>query len=125
MLVAGQFGVTLEFYRTLLGLPFQGEPPYAECRTGSSLLSILDSEFVRRARELDLPLGTAASPTSQTLICVEVDDLEDTFERLVVAGVRFLTPPSDRIPLGRRYAFLRDPDGRTVALLGPRTTPTS
>jgi lactoylglutathione lyase len=120
MLVAADFRSTVAFYRTVLGLPIQGESPYAECRTGTSLLSILDGNFVARTRELDRPMAGSLTPSGQTVLAIEVSDLEETFERLVATGVTFLNPPSDRLPLGRKYAFLRDPDGRTVALLGPR-----
>ncbi|HEV2449019.1 MAG TPA: VOC family protein [Thermoplasmata archaeon] len=123
LLVTRDFEGTLAFYRAALGLPFTGERPYMECRTERSLLAILDREFMARGGELDLPIGGSAMPTGTTLLAFEVDDLEAAFERLSAAEVKFLTAPSDRIPLGRKYAFLRDPDGRTVALLGPRITP--
>lgn len=120
LLVTRDFDGTLAFYRSALGLPFTGERPYAECRTDRSLIAILDREFMARGGELDLPIGGSAAPTGGTLLAFEVEDLEAAFQRLSATGVKFLTPPSDRIPLGRKYAFLRDPDGRTVALLGPR-----
>lgn len=101
-------------------MPFQGDSPYAECRTESSLLAIVDHEFIARSRELELPVQAVAGLTSQTILTLEVPDLEAAFERLMAAGVKFLHPPSDRLPLGRRYSFLRDPDGRTLALMGPR-----
>lgn len=123
LLVTRDFEGTLAFYRAALGVPFTGERPYMECRTERSLIAILDREFMARGGELDLPIGGSAMPTGATLLAFEVDDLEAAFERLSAAEIKFLTPPSDRIPLGRRYAFLRDPDGRTVALLGPRSPP--
>jgi predicted enzyme related to lactoylglutathione lyase len=120
LLVTRDFEGTLSFYRAALGLTFTGARPYAECRTEHSLIAILDREFMARGGELDLPIGGSGMPTGGTLLAFEVDDLEAAFERLTVSDYKFLTPPSDRIPLGRKYAFLRDPDGRTVALLGPR-----
>src|SRR4029077_11699397 len=120
MLVAADFAATVAFYRTTLGLPVRGESPYAECRTGSSLLSILDGNLIGRTGELDRPMAGSLTPSGQTVLAIEVSDLEETFERLVATGIAFLSPPSDRLPLGRKYAFLRDPDGRTVALLVPR-----
>jgi predicted enzyme related to lactoylglutathione lyase len=120
LLVTRDFEGTLAFYRSVLGLTFTGERPYAECRTEHSLIAVLDREFMARGGELDLPIGGSSMPTGATLIAFEVDDLEAAFLRLTASGIKFLTPPSDRIPLGRKYAFLRDPDGRTVALLGPR-----
>jgi len=123
MLLAADFQATVKFYQSVLGLPVRGAPPYAECRTSTSLLSILDAKFMTQTGELDAPTAGTLPPPAATLLAIEVDDLEEVFERLAVTGTRFLSPPSNRIPLGRKYAFLRDPDGRTVALLGPRTTP--
>lgn len=123
MLVAVDFDRTLSFYRDVLGLPFRGERPFAECRTATSLLTIIDREFVARSHEVEFPTGMVPGLTSQTVVSIEVDDLEATFERLIQSGFPFLSAPSDRLPLGRKYAFLRDPDGRTLVLLGVRTTP--
>lgn len=120
MLVAVDFDRTVAFYRDVLGMPVQGERPFAECRTATSLLTIFDREFLARGHEIELPTAVAPGLTSQTIISIEVDDLEATFERVIHVGFPFLSAPSDRLPLGRKYAFLRDPDGRTVALFGRR-----
>jgi len=121
LLVAREFAATLAFYRNLLGLPFTGDaPPYAECRTERSLLAIFDAGFLGESGEIDVPRAAVGAGSSHTLISLEVDDLTEVFERLVAQGVRFLAPPSDRLPLGRKYAALRDPDGRIVVLFGPR-----
>lgn len=109
--------------RNALGLAVQGESPYAECRTTRSLLAIFDRKFLGQTGELDLPMTGGLLSPGPTLLAIEVDDLEETFQRLTVTGTKFLSPPGHRIPLGRPHAFLRDPDRRTVALLGPRTTP--
>ena len=123
LLVANDFAATLAFYRTALGLPVVGRTPYAECRTASSVIAIFDRGFFEKTPELDLPLREGTSPTSHTLISIEVPDLDETFERLIATGVPCLSSPSGRLPLGRKYLFLRDPDGRTVVLMGPRATP--
>lgn len=123
MLVAVDFDRTRAFYRDILGLPVHGERPFAECRTATSLLTIFDREFLARSHEMEFPTAMVPGLTSHTVISIEVDDLEETFERVIRLGFPFLSAPSDRLPLGRKYAFLRDPDGRTVVLFGKRASP--
>ena len=49
---------------------------------------------------------------------LRVDDFEPTYDRLITAGVRFVTPPRDE-PYGRVAVFL-DIAGNRWDLLGPR-----
>jgi predicted enzyme related to lactoylglutathione lyase len=120
LLIARDFEATLGFYRDTIGLPFRGASPYAECRTPSSLFAVMDGAFLAQTGEFDLPYSGSGATTSPTVLSIEVENLEATFERLAQVGVKFLSAPSSRLPLGRRYLFLRDPDGRTLALMGPR-----
>ncbi len=122
VLVARDFVTTVAFYRGGLGLDVRGDVPYAECRTPGSLFSIMDAGFLARG-EFEMPGYAELGGAPATLLSFEVADLEGTFRRLAAARLAFLSPPSDRIPLGRKYALLRDPDGRTVMLMGPRTAP--
>lgn len=119
VLVAREFAATVGFYRTTLGLDVRGELPYAECRSAGSLFSIMDARFLARG-EIEMPGVGALAAAPGVLLSFEVPRLEEAFEALVAAGVPFLTPPSDRIPLGRKYALLRDPDGRMLILMAPR-----
>jgi catechol 2,3-dioxygenase-like lactoylglutathione lyase family enzyme len=57
-------------------------------------------------------------------LCIDVDDLDDTYARLVADGVRFHSEPQDLFP-GVRTCYSRDPDGNVVEIqeLTPRDHP--
>ena len=77
--------------------------------------------------EFRSPAGRAADPDrpvcdhGYTHLCIDVDDLGSTYERLLVAGVRFTSPPQDLFR-GVRTCYSRDPDGNVVEIqqLSPR-----
>ena len=77
--------------------------------------------------EFRSPAGRAADPDRRvcdhgyTHLCVDVDDLDSTYERLLSAGVPFTSPPQDLLP-GVRTCYSRDPDGNVVEIqqLSPR-----
>src|SRR6516165_7369411 len=77
--------------------------------------------------EFRSPAGRAADPDRRvcdhgyTHLCIDVDDLDSTYERLLSAGVRFTSPPQDLLP-GVRTCYSRDPDGNVVEIqqLSPR-----
>src|SRR6516225_7959547 len=54
--------------------------------------------------EFRSPAGRAADPDRRvcdhgyTHLCIDVDDLDSTYERLLSAGVRFTSPPQDLLP---------------------------
>ncbi|MCI4319260.1 MAG: VOC family protein [Thermoplasmata archaeon] len=121
LLVARDFELTVSFYRTVLGLPVTGSAPYAKCVSKSSTFSIVEAGWWARVNASDRPPQSEA-PLSNTVLAVQVADLDETFERLSVTGTRFLSPPAPREPMGVRNAFLRDPDGRIVMLTGPLLT---
>jgi len=71
--------------------------------------------------EFRSPAGRAADPDRRvcdhgyTHLCIDVDDLDSTYERLLAAGVRFTSPPQDLLP-GVRTCYSRDPDGNVVEI---------
>ena len=121
LLVARDFELTRSFYRTVLGLPVEGSAPYAKCVSKGSTFSIVDGAWWARVNSSDRPAPSEA-PVANTVLTVQVADLDETFERLAVTGTQFLSPPTSREPMGVRNAFLRDPDGRIVMLTGPLRT---
>jgi predicted enzyme related to lactoylglutathione lyase len=121
LLVARDFGLTVSFYRTVLGLPVEGSAPYAKCVSKNSTFSIVEAAWWARVNASDRPAPGEAA-VSNIVLAVQVGDLDETFERLAVTGTRFLSPPAAREPMGVRNAFLRDPDGRIVMLTGPLLT---
>jgi len=116
ILVAARFDQTLAFYRDALGLPFEGEAPYARCTAGPSRFGIVEAGFWAKVHGSDMQVhpGTLLPPS--TILALEVEDLDARVERLLMRGVPFLTMPATHPEVGRRNAFLRDPDGRTVEL---------
>jgi predicted enzyme related to lactoylglutathione lyase len=118
LLLAADFEATLNFYRTLIGLPVEGRAPYARCVSKPSTFSIVDGNWWAQINGDENPVQ-GGSPVSNLVLLIQVDDVEAIFERLMANEVRFLSPPTERRPLGSRNAFLRDPDGRYVVLEAP------
>jgi len=50
-------------------------------------------------------------------LCLRVDDVDDTFARLVDAGAGVLAAPGDSPEPGVRFAFVTDPEGNLIELL--------
>jgi predicted enzyme related to lactoylglutathione lyase len=116
ILLAKDFDLTVSFYRSVLGLPFEGQPPYVKCVADRSTISIVDGKWWAQVNGSDNPVQGESS-VSNVVLTIHVGDIEEVFERMMVTGVRFLSPPTARPLLGIRNLFLRDPDGRTVMLM--------
>lgn len=52
-------------------------------------------------------------------ISIEVDDIDNSYEKLLAKGVSFEEPPQKQ-PWGGTLAHFRDPDGNVLTLLGGR-----
>jgi catechol 2,3-dioxygenase-like lactoylglutathione lyase family enzyme len=50
-----------------------------------------------------------------THLCLDVEDLDAEYERLLAAGMTFNSPPQD-LGAGVRTVYGRDPDGNVVEL---------
>jgi catechol 2,3-dioxygenase-like lactoylglutathione lyase family enzyme len=80
--------------------------------------------------QFDTPDGRPGDPDRPvcdhgiTHLCIDVDDLDDAYERLTAAGVKFHSAPQDLFP-GVRTCYSRDPDGNVVEIqqLTPREHP--
>jgi predicted enzyme related to lactoylglutathione lyase len=118
LLLARDFEQTLAFYRTQLGLRFEGSFPYAKCVSTASTLSIVDGTWWAKVNGSENP-NQGESSVSDLVLMLRVGDVEEVFARLTATGVKFLSPPEAREQLGVRSLFLRDPDGRTVTLTSP------
>jgi len=118
ILLARDFATTLSFYRTTLGLPFDGKAPYAKCVSGASNFAIADGAWWAEINGSDNPFQ-GESPVSNQVLRIQVTNLDETFENLVILGEKFLTSPTSRPLMSARNVFLRDPDGRIVMLSSP------
>lgn len=116
ILLARDFEQTLRFYRTVLGLKFEGSPPYAKCVTQSSTISIVDGKWWSKVNGSENPIQGESS-VADLVLTVHVDNIEELFQKQMITNVAFLSPPTARPALGIRNLFLRDPDGRSVMLM--------
>jgi catechol 2,3-dioxygenase-like lactoylglutathione lyase family enzyme len=101
----------VELADTVLGLE-RSSGRQVLLRTGNAYLEVF--EFWN-------PPGRAGDPErpvcdhGYTHLCIDVDDLDEVYTRLVAAGVRFHSPPQDLFP-GVRTCYCRDPDGNVVEI---------
>jgi lactoylglutathione lyase len=105
---------SIAFYRDVLGLPLRlANESYAEFATEGAKFSL----FARS--ELPGLIGAAAPtgevPWPQGEVAFFCSDVDAEHRRLLEAGVRILSRPTDR-PWGERTLHLADPDGNVVEL---------
>lgn len=99
----------LNFYTELFDaveiqrVPLTGPPFYIGLQIGQSVLGLVVNT--------DVQTGTS----QRMLISVDVENVDNTLERVVPAGGRVLGPPNN-MPWGQRVAHLEDPDGNAVNL---------
>jgi catechol 2,3-dioxygenase-like lactoylglutathione lyase family enzyme len=90
---------------------------HVEACTTSRVRLMWDTEDLIRRVEPDLP-----HPVRQRVVlafrCADPGDVDATYRRMTDAGYEGKTEPWDAF-WGQRFAYLRDPDGNTVALFAP------
>jgi len=118
------FGITtadlaasLRFYGLLgVDVPDAGEE-HVEADVPGRLRLMWDTEDLIRQIEPDLP-----TPVRQRVVlafrCGDPAEVDTTYGRIVDAGFESKREPWDAF-WGQRFAYLRDPDGKTVALFAP------
>ena len=122
MLIARDFDASLRFYRDVIGLPGQGESPYAEFATDSCHLVLLDRSFwnkVGGVREST----RRSTPRAGVVLAVQVERVDAEFERIRRLGAKVVVPPGDRPMMGLRNFQVADPDGNLVELTSPLPRP--
>ncbi|MCI4331511.1 MAG: VOC family protein [Thermoplasmata archaeon] len=118
LLLARDFERTLRFYRDLLSLPVEGAHPYAKCISTPSTFSVVDGRWWGQVNGSENPIQGESS-VADSVLMIQVDDVRQVFERLMGAGVVFLSVPVTKPEMGVWSVFLRDPDGRSVVLTSP------
>ncbi|HEX2090589.1 MAG TPA: VOC family protein [Actinomycetota bacterium] len=111
---------SIAFYRDVIGLSFKfRQSTYAEFATEGTKFALFERSAVPDL--IGRPV-TEGGPTGE--VAFVVDDVNAEAERLAAAGVRILTPPTDR-PWGHRTLYVLDPDGHVVELAQeiPRESP--
>ncbi len=117
-LLVHQFRACLEFYRDRLDfivtLEVEGDI-YAELSGGGIMLSLYRRDFMANVvSTATLPVDAPAQ--DRVMLILEVDNVDETYARLVEKGVAFLQPPADQPAWLRRTAYLRDPDGTLIEI---------
>jgi catechol 2,3-dioxygenase-like lactoylglutathione lyase family enzyme len=108
---------SLRFYGLIgVEVPDPGED-HVEAPVPGGLHLMWDTEELIRQIEPDLP-----TPVRQRIVlafrCADPTDVDATYARVVDAGFEGKAEPWDAF-WGQRFAYLRDPDGNTVALFAP------
>jgi uncharacterized glyoxalase superfamily protein PhnB len=116
-IVAADVAASANFYR-LLGLEIpESNEDHLEATTATGLRVMLDS--VELAKQLDPDwVQPAGKPIALAFLCSSPGEVDDVYERVVVAGYRAKNPPYDAF-WGQRYATVLDPDGNAVDLFAP------
>ncbi len=116
-ITTADLGASLRFYG-LLGVTVPDpDEDHVEAPVPGAVTLMWDTEELIRQIEPDLP-----SPVRQRIVlafrCADSADVDATYARVVNAGFGGKTEPWDAF-WGQRFAYLRDPDGNTVALFAP------
>ena len=122
----------LAFYRDVLGFEVVFDQTWPQGVAAADAITALDGSSARqlllRGGNAYLELFQYHAPAPRpgdpqrpvcdhgiTHLCLDVNDLDAEYERLVAAGVRFHCPPQD-LGGGVRTTYARDPDGNVVEL---------
>lgn len=103
-------GAAATFYQTQLGLrPAPSSPP------GAVVFDTSPASFGVREPLPGVDLDAASPrPGLDVALWLHADDAQALHDRLAVAGVEILAPPSDT-PFGRTFTFA-DPDGYAITV---------
>lgn len=116
-ITTSDLAASLRFYG-LVGVKVPDpDEDHVEAQVPGGLSLMWDTEELIRQIEPDLP-----SPVRQRIVlafrCADAADVDATYARVVDAGFESKAEPWDAF-WGQRFAYLRDPDGNTVALFAP------
>lgn len=128
-LLVGDFAASLAFWRDVMQLPLQfsdADIGYAYFTLEPVALELFQRDAFAQAIDQATPVAT---PTGhQTVINMQVDDVDATYAELVARGATSVYEPIDR-PLWRaRTAHISDPDGNIIEIyssLPEGATPTA
>lgn len=115
-LLIRDFDACVAFYRDTLDFPVSilaEDAKFAEFDTGETALELYDRSAMAEVVGTGLVQG---GETDRTLLTLQVEDVDETYELLKGKGVKFEEPPGDRESWGARTAYFRDPDGNLIEL---------
>jgi len=123
---AEKFAESYRFYRDIVGLTprFDGEKSvYAEFEAGDPMTSGAHALALFREDLMSQALGNAvaqpARPVDRLVICLGVENVDQTAAELAGKGVQLVTQPHDQPAWMIRVAHFRDPAGNLVEISAP------
>ena len=121
-LLVEDFAACFQFYQKVLGLePVWGDAkgPYVDFRAGQEVMLALFERGLMAEAVGTTGLPKNAPAQDRSLVVLEVDDVDETFNRLADSGAVFANQPMDYPDWTIRAVHLRDPDGNLVELFSP------
>jgi lactoylglutathione lyase len=121
VLIVERMDASVRFYRDVLGgaaiyaFPSDGLPSYVTLRIGTFEIALSDVTS-------SLPTNRSFRPAigHRIQLCVNVDNVDDAIEALDAIGATVVMEPTNQ-PWGQRAAYVEDPDGNLVLVVGPVT----
>lgn len=116
VLIVSDVERSLHFYTGTLGLALgHRSGDYAQLDTGTTRIALYRRRAMAALLEREIGPPDPASPAFE--IGFKVDDVDAAYAEFVAAGAAAVTPPRDR-PWGQRTAYVADPDGYLIELVG-------
>jgi predicted enzyme related to lactoylglutathione lyase len=103
-----------DFYVRLLGVSAEGDETFTSLSVAGAELSI----FSASGMDAMAPGSTSGAGRGSFTIEIQVDDVDETFDRVRPAGAGIVKPLTTQ-PWGRRSVWLRDTDGNIINLYQP------
>jgi catechol 2,3-dioxygenase-like lactoylglutathione lyase family enzyme len=98
-----------DFYCALLQTSAEGDDVFATLALGGAQLSLCGEQVVEQMA----PQSMAGAGRGSWALEIEVDDVDQEYERLAEIGAPIVKPPTTQ-PWGVRSVWFRDPDGNLV-----------
>lgn len=116
-ILVDDFHKSAAFYRDLLELKadwYEESMEYALFNTGAARIELLSRKAMSEALGEDL--GQSGSYTTNFVLNIEVENIDDTFQRLSDKGIKFVKEPFNHPTWNGRLAHFRDADGTLIEL---------
>lgn len=112
-LVVKDFEKAIEFYQKIVGFELKGTLTHTNGVIRLAFLGFNDSDET----ELEIIQGYNDNLPSEGKVhhfAINVDNLEEEYERVKQLGARFVDPEIVTLPNGSRYFFIYGPEGEWV-----------
>ncbi|WP_261303336.1 VOC family protein [Paenibacillus andongensis] len=116
-ILVDDFHKSAAFYRDLLELKadwYEETMEYALFNTGAARIELLSRKAMGEALGEDL--GQSGSYTTNFVLNIEVENIDETYHRLSDKGIKFVKEPFTHPTWNGRLAHFRDADGTLIEL---------